>query len=86
MAKVKGNNRSKSAPAPTIRPTAGLSPGVRPDLESSVTSIATETRQKMIQEAAYFRAVARGFQGGDPIDDWLAAEAEINRTLPRPSS
>lgn len=36
----------------------------------------------MIAEAAYFRALARGFQGGDPIDDWLAAEAEVNRLLP----
>lgn len=31
----------------------------------------------MIAEAAYYRAAARGFQGGDPLDDWLAAEAEI---------
>ncbi len=39
----------------------------------------------MIAEAAYFRALARGFQGGDPMDDWLAAEAEINRLLPTPA-
>jgi hypothetical protein len=41
-------------------------------------------RERMIAEAAYFRALARGFQGGDPIDDWLAAEREINRLLPSP--
>lgn len=39
----------------------------------------------MIAEAAYFRALARRFQGGDPMDDWLAAEAEINRLLPTPA-
>jgi ABC-type transporter Mla subunit MlaD len=33
----------------------------------------------MIAEAAYFRAEHRGFQGGDPLDDWLQAEAEIDR-------
>lgn len=38
----------------------------------------------MIAEAAYFRAASRGFQGGDPVQDWLAAEAEIDRVLPPP--
>jgi hypothetical protein len=33
----------------------------------------------MIAEAAYFRAERRGFQRGDPLDDWLQAEAEIDR-------
>jgi len=32
----------------------------------------------MIAEAAYFRAEHRGFRGGDPLEDWLQAEAEID--------
>lgn len=36
----------------------------------------------MVAEAAYYRALARGFQGGDPVDDWLMAEQEISRALP----
>jgi hypothetical protein len=35
----------------------------------------------MIAEAAYFRAQRRGFQGGNPLEDWLAAEAEIDGVL-----
>jgi hypothetical protein len=35
----------------------------------------------MIQEAAYFRAQRRGFVGGDPVSDWLEAEAEVDRLL-----
>ena len=31
-----------------------------------------------IAVAAYFHAEHRGFNGGDPVKDWLAAEAEIN--------
>jgi len=31
-----------------------------------------------IAVAAYFHAEHRGFNGGDPMEDWLAAEAEIN--------
>ena len=36
----------------------------------------------MIAEAAYYRAEARGFREGDPVQDWLAAEAEIDARLP----
>jgi len=31
--------------------------------------------------AAYFHAEHRGFNGGDPVADWLAAEAEIDLAL-----
>jgi hypothetical protein len=31
-----------------------------------------------IADAAYFHAEHRGFKGGDPVSDWLAAEAEID--------
>jgi hypothetical protein len=36
-------------------------------------------RYRMIATAAYFRAEHRGFTGGNPVEDWLAAEAEIDR-------
>jgi hypothetical protein len=35
----------------------------------------------MIAEAAYFRAAQRGFNGGDPVADWIAAEAEVDALL-----
>lgn len=40
-------------------------------------------RNQMIQEAAYFRAEKRNFFGGDPAEDWLAAEAEIENSRNR---
>ena len=36
----------------------------------------------MISEAAYYRALGRGFDSGDHVQDWLMAEAEIDG-LPR---
>ena len=33
--------------------------------------------QQMVAEKAYFRALDRGFQGGDPVEDWLIAEREV---------
>ncbi len=44
----------------------------------------SEQRNQMIAEAAYFYAEKRGFFGGDPMDDWLAAEAEIDSMLQMP--
>ena len=38
-----------------------------------------ETRQRMIAEAAYYRAQKRGFREGNALHDWLEAEAEIDR-------
>lgn len=53
---------------------------VMPSIESAPV-VSGDVRRKMVAEAAYYRAQARGFQGGDPLGDWLAAEAEIDRAL-----
>ncbi|MEK8089049.1 DUF2934 domain-containing protein [Thermithiobacillus plumbiphilus] len=43
--------------------------------------VSPEERQRMIAEAAYFRAQARGFGEGLQLEDWLAAEREIQQQL-----
>jgi len=43
------------------------------------TPYSPEQRLEMIQVAAYYRAEQRSFDGSSPIDDWLTAEAEIDR-------
>ena len=40
-----------------------------------------EVRQRMIREAAYQLYVQRGFVEGYEVEDWLQAEAEIDRKL-----
>jgi hypothetical protein len=40
-----------------------------------------ETRHRMIAEAAYFLAEARGFAPGYELEDWLAAETGIDHVL-----
>lgn len=47
----------------------------------SQAAVTPEERQRMIERAAYLRAERRGFQGGSALEDWLAAEAEIDRQL-----
>jgi hypothetical protein len=45
------------------------------------TGIHVDERQRMIAEEAYLRAERRGFTGGDPAQDWVEAEIEIDRRL-----
>jgi len=42
---------------------------------------ARKDRQSLIAQAAYFLAERRHFQPGHELEDWLAAEAEVDRRL-----
>ena len=43
--------------------------------------ISPDEKERMIANAAYFRAVQRGLGHTDPVEDWLNAEAEIENAL-----
>lgn len=60
----------KPAPAATKASRGGATVQVTP-----------EQRYHMVAEAAYFIAERRSFNGGDPAQDWLEAEAEVERIL-----
>ncbi len=49
----------------------------------AAAAVSAEERRRMIAEAAYYRAMQRNFQGGDPVDDWLMAEHEVDQRLAR---
>ncbi|MES1196251.1 MAG: DUF2934 domain-containing protein, partial [Steroidobacter sp.] len=42
---------------------------------------ASVDRRRLIEEAAYHLAEARGFAPGHELDDWLMAEVEVNQRL-----
>jgi hypothetical protein len=44
-------------------------------------AIAVEQRRNYVEVAAYYIAERRGFAPGDALQDWIAAEAEIDRLL-----
>ncbi|HEY8506795.1 MAG TPA: DUF2934 domain-containing protein [Steroidobacteraceae bacterium] len=48
---------------------------------SGPKSITPEMRRAMIAEAAYLRAERRGFAPGGEVEDWLAAEREVDALL-----
>jgi hypothetical protein len=45
--------------------------------------VSDEERRNMIARAAYFRAERRNFAPGHEEEDWVAAEAEVDRELAR---
>ncbi len=44
-------------------------------------AISADERQQLIAVAAYLRAEQRGFAPGGELDDWFAAEREIDAAL-----
>ena len=67
--------------------TAATGKSARPDRPtgdgraSGRTQIDPVERYGLIARAAYFRAERRGFASGGELQDWLEAEAEIERLL-----
>jgi hypothetical protein len=53
----------------------------RVSAEERALTLFKRPRRVLIAEAAYYRALRRGFTDGDPLADWLAAEAEIDALL-----
>jgi hypothetical protein len=49
--------------------------------KTPIGAITQEDRLAMIAETAYFSAQARGFAPGHEMEDWLAAEKEVDRRL-----
>jgi hypothetical protein len=57
------------------------SKAVRTARRSRVLPCYHEDRHASIAEAAYFRAEHRGFTPGHELEDWLAAEEEVDERL-----
>jgi hypothetical protein len=51
------------------------------DAELIAPALEPEVRYRMVSEAAYHRYLDRGCEDGFDVDDWLAAEAEVDRQL-----
>lgn len=72
--------RSSKTPLSNKPPHSGAA-ARKPRARNLTAEINPEIRYRMIAEAAYLRAEQRGFNDGDPLEDWLAAEHEIDLLL-----
>jgi Protein of unknown function (DUF2934) len=79
--------RNPSQNSPTARPNrARRAKGAKAKLQTpptpaELTSITRSDRPAMIATAAYYRAEKRHFAPGCELEDWIAAEAEIDALL-----
>jgi len=46
-------------------------------------ALSLQERERLIAQAAYFRAEKRGFEPGCELQDWVEAEAEVLRLIGR---
>ena len=72
--------RTRSSPGPSRHRTC-TPPPTAEDIRIASEFIGPERRRSLIAQAAYFRAKHRGFEPGHELDDWLAAEAEVDTAL-----
>lgn len=75
MRQAVGKSRSpaKTRDRPSKRQRAGD--------HTTESAVSAEERYRMIATAAYYRAERRGFAPGGELEDWYAAEVEIDRRL-----
>ena len=45
------------------------------------TALSNEDIYRLIAEAAYFKAKARGFEPGGEVQDWIEAETEVRQRI-----
>ncbi|HEU0186966.1 MAG TPA: DUF2934 domain-containing protein [Gallionellaceae bacterium] len=88
-AKTTPKPRTSTATTKTAKPKqTGLTPGATEASQPRATrkaparkSVTPEERYQMIARAAYFLAERHGFSAGRALDDWIAAEKEIDGML-----
>jgi hypothetical protein len=74
-------NATTSATQEAAERSAARSNAREPEIRPETRTVSAEERQRMIREAAYYRHVRRNFAAGHELDDWLAAEAEVDLLL-----
>jgi hypothetical protein len=81
---VKGERGTPPREAPTPEAMSEASSGgvaPTPAARNAPIQVTHEARYRMICENAYLRAERRGFMPGGEVEDWLAAEEEVDRLL-----
>jgi hypothetical protein len=74
-------SRTKKPAPPIAKETAAETEVTATQLERREIPSFSESREARIAEAAYWRAERRGFTAGQELDDWLAAEKEIDEDI-----
>jgi hypothetical protein len=76
-----GSSRTKKPAPPIAKKPAADTEVTATQLERREIPSFSESREARIAEAAYWRAERRGFTAGQELDDWLAAEKEVDEDM-----
>lgn len=70
-------------PAPKAAPRRRAASETSSPAQGAATrrAVSEQARRAMIEQAAYLRAERRGFTPGGEVEDWVAAEAEVDALL-----
>ena len=80
----KASRTSAAKPATATRAKTGATKATAPTKPATAkkpAAVAPEQRRNYVEVAAYYIAARRGFAPGDPLQDWIQAEAEVDRLL-----
>lgn len=72
---------TKTATKTAAKPATAAPRKAAKSANPGVAGIGPEQRRHYVEVAAYYIAERRGFVGGSHAEDWIAAEAEIDRLL-----
>jgi hypothetical protein len=88
--KRKSNKQSRKKESMIQMQETGISRGIpltnASNADSILAGVSSEKRHQLIAEAAYFRAKQRNFAPGCELEDWLAAESEIETKFAIPGT
>lgn len=73
----------KADPKAEPKAPAAKRPVPKAAAEKPSPPMSNEELQRLVAEAAYFRAQRRGFAPGYELQDWVEAEAEVRRLIGR---
>lgn len=79
--KKASKSKKKTAPKRAKKATSSAKPTKPAKSQRKTAKITDADKQKMIEEAAYYIAQQRNFSAGNAMDDWLAAEEQVNKLL-----
>jgi hypothetical protein len=75
--------RKPTKPKPAPKATAARAPVRKSSAEKPSPPVSSDDLQRLVAEAAYYRAQKRGFEPGYELEDWVEAEAEVKRLIGR---
>lgn len=81
MTTTKTVARGKTKESSGTMPASTKKPAPKPKATKPKSAVPAEQRANYVEVAAYYIAERRGFAPGDPLADWIEAEAEIDRLL-----